>query len=635
MNKSSEQIELRQAENNLRASEYLYSNLVNGIKDYAIIMLDPNGYIVSWNQGAERIKGYQVEEIIGQHFSKFYTQDNLDKGKPDTELLVAKTEGRFEEESWRVRKDGSLFMANVVIRPLYDEEGQLKGYSKITRDITERKRAENALKASELRFTTLVDNVKDYAIFILDPNGYITSWNIGAERIKGYEAEEIIGRHFSKLYTQDDLDQGKPEAELLIAKTEGRFEVESWRVRKDDSKFIANVIISPLYDDCCQLNGYCNITRDITARILAEQQLQTSANYARSLVEASLDPLITISAQGNIMDVNKAAELMTGVKRNQLIGSDFCGYFTEPKQARVAYMQAFSQGSISDYALIMRHRSGKITEVFFNANVFQDQYGAVVGVLALARDVTKTKQIEDELRQLNNDLENFSYCVSHDLRAPLRAIHGFTTILSEEYATILDEEGQRLFKIVSDNAKKMGQLIDDILFLSRANRLEMQLNFIDMKMLAQEVWNELAADRVGRTIDFRLMDLPVACADTTAIREVLQNLLSNAIKFTRGCDSALIELTGYKNGIENVYSVQDNGVGFDMQYSNKLFGLFQRLHSMTEFEGTGVGLAIVKRFIIKHGGRVWAVSKPNQGATFCFTLPPETNCNQFKDFDNE
>ena len=362
---------------------------------------------------------------------------------------------------------------------------------------------------------------------------------------------------------------------------------------------------------------------DITERIKAEENANATSQYTRNLIEASLDPLVTISSAGKIMDVNQATIDVTGVGRDQLIGSDFSNYFTEPDQARTGYQQVFSQGYVTDYPLAIRHVSGKVTEVLYNASVYRNAQGEVAGIFAAARDVTGTKRIEAELRQSNADLESFSYSVSHDLRAPLRAIDGFATILREDYAAQLDTEGQRLFQVVSDNAKKMGQLIEDILFLSRASRHEMLINRIDIKALAQEVWDGLAADRTGRDIDFRLADLPSAYADTAAMREVLQNLLGNAIKFTRGRKPAVIEMAGTVEGKENIYFVRDNGVGFDTIYTNKLFCLFQRLHSMTEFEGTGVGLAIVKRFIIKHGGRVWAEGKPGEGATFWFTLPTQ------------
>lgn len=233
------------------------------------------------------------------------------------------------------------------------------------------------------------------------------------------------------------------------------------------------------------------------------------------------------------------------------------------------------------------------------------------------RVIQRTAQLENA----NADLESFSYSVSHDLRAPLRAIDGFVAILREDYASKLDEEGLRLFNVVGDNARKMGQLIDDILAFSRAGHGELLLTRIDMNTLVRQVWQELEPQRSGRAIEFRLADLPAAGGDLAAVRQVLQNLLDNAIKFTCGREPAVIEVAGHVDGEENIYSIRDNGVGFDMAYADKLFGLFLRLHSMEEFKGTGVGLVIVKRFIMKHGGRVWVEGKPGEGATFWFTLP--------------
>lgn len=246
------------------------------------------------------------------------------------------------------------------------------------------------------------------------------------------------------------------------------------------------------------------------------------------------------------------------------------------------------------------------------------------------RVIQRTAQLENA----NADLESFSYSVSHDLRAPLRAIDGFVAILREDYASRLDEEGLRLFNVVGDNARKMGQLIDDILAFARAGRNELLLTRIDMNALVRQVWQELEPQRARRAIEFRLADMPAAGGDLKSVRQVLQNLLDNAIKFTCGREPAVIEVAGHVEGEENIYSIRDNGAGFDMAYINKLFGLFQRLHSMEEFKGAGVGLAIVKRFIMKNGGRVWAEGKPGEGATFWFTLPPAKTYNQKEELKN-
>ncbi|HEV2855762.1 MAG TPA: PAS domain S-box protein [Thermoanaerobaculia bacterium] len=250
----------------LRENEDRFRLMVEGIKDYAILMLDPDGFILSWNQGAEAITGYTAEEIIGQHFSRFYRAEDVARGWPEHELRVAKAEGRFEEEKWRVRKDGSLFWANVVITALWDEDGALLGFSKVTRDLTDRRRQEEAVRQNQELFRLMVEGVRDYAIFMLDPNGYIMTWNAGAERIKGYTAGEIIGHHFSRFYPPDALARRWPEHELKVAKAEGRFEEEGWRLRKDGTPFWANVVITSLYDQEGRLRGFAKVTRDLTER---------------------------------------------------------------------------------------------------------------------------------------------------------------------------------------------------------------------------------------------------------------------------------------------------------------------------------------------------------------------------------
>jgi PAS domain S-box-containing protein len=208
-----------------------FSLLVRSVQDYAIFMLDPSGHIASWNKGAERIKGWRADEIIGEHFSIFYPPEDMASDKPGRELEIAVAEGRVEDEGWRVRKDGTRFWANVVITALFDEQGELRGFGKVTRDVTERRAAQEALRLSEERFRLLVQNVQDYAIFMLDPQGRVSSWNAGAERIKGWRADEIIGRHFSAFYPPEDLASGKPGRELEIAVAQGRLEDEGWRVR--------------------------------------------------------------------------------------------------------------------------------------------------------------------------------------------------------------------------------------------------------------------------------------------------------------------------------------------------------------------------------------------------------------------
>jgi PAS domain S-box-containing protein len=248
--------------------------LVNAVKDYAIYLLDRDGHVASWNAGAERFKGYRAAEIIGQHFSRFYTEEDRASGLPERALKTAAEAGTFEAEGWRVRKDGTRFWTSAVIDPVIDESGALVGFAKVTRDITDQREAQRALLASERRFRLLVQSVRDYAIYMLDTQGNVTNWNPGAQAIKGYTADEIVGQHFSRFYTEEDRQAGEPERALATARDAGKYEVEAWRQRKDGTRFRAGVLIDPIYEEDGTLIGFAKVTRDLTERWEAQQEVE-------------------------------------------------------------------------------------------------------------------------------------------------------------------------------------------------------------------------------------------------------------------------------------------------------------------------------------------------------------------------
>ncbi|MFD1109925.1 hybrid sensor histidine kinase/response regulator [Pseudoroseomonas ludipueritiae] len=251
-----------------------YELLIRSVVDYAIFMLDLDGHVMSWNSGAERIKGYTAEEIIGEHFSRFYTEEDRAAGLPAKALRIATESGRFSAEAWRIRKDGARFWAMVVIDAIY-QDGRLIGFAKITRDMTEQRKAQIAAMESERRFRLLVEGVTDYAIYMLDPDGRVSNWNAGAERIKGYALADVVGQHFSRFYTPEDVAAGLPRRALETARSQGRYEAEGWRIRKDGTRFWASVVIDAIYDEG-QLMGFAKITRDLTERREAQQQLEQS-----------------------------------------------------------------------------------------------------------------------------------------------------------------------------------------------------------------------------------------------------------------------------------------------------------------------------------------------------------------------
>ncbi len=502
-------------------------------------------------------------------------------------------------------------------------------------NITERKRAVEALRESESRFRMMVESVTDYAIIMLDAGGHIVSWNAGAERIKGYQADEIVGQHFSQFYPKEDVERGEPERELAVATAEGRFEDEGWRVRKDGSRFIANMVITPLRDDEGKLRGFAKVTRDITERKRAEKAVLDAEKRYRTTLDHMLEGCQIIGFDWRYFYTNDVAAKQGRHTKEELSGRTMMEMYPGIENTEM-------------FAELRRCMENRIPHRMENEFPFPDgtkgwfhlsMEPVPEGVFILSQDITKEKQLDEELRKhhehleelvkertvqledANKELEAFSYSVSHDLRAPLRAIDGFSKIVIEEHSQKVTQEGLRLLKIVRDNTSKMGQLIDDLLAFSRISRQEIRKSKIDLTRMVTSILEELRTAEPGRSVDVTTQSLPTITGDTAMIRQAFMNLLSNAFKFTRRKPHSAIEIGATINSHDVELYVKDNGAGFDMTYKDKLFSVFQRLHTSDEFEGTGVGLALVQRVIHRHGGRVWADSEVGKGATFYISLP--------------
>ncbi len=372
------------------------------------------------------------------------------------------------------------------------------------------------------------------------------------------------------------------------------------------------------------------VFQDITDRRGAEALRQSSA-YHRSLLEASLDPLVTIDANGKITDVNAATEKVTGRSREELVSTDFSHYFSEPEKAQAGYRRVFQEGQVTDYALEIRQKDGHLTPVLYNASLYRDGTGKVVGVFAAARDITERKKAEDEIRKLNMELETrviertaeleaFAYSVSHDLRSPLRSIDGFSLALLEDYGGKLDDIGKDYLNRVRNATMRMGHLIDDLLKLSRVTRIEMNREQVDLSMVARRIADDLKNRYPERPAQFNIAEGLTAYCDAGLLTIAMENMLSNAWKFSKMAPCTVIEFGATEKNGSRTFFVQDNGIGFNMNYANKLFNPFQRLHKTEEFPGTGIGLATVKRIINRHGGEVWIEAKEDKGTTVYFTL---------------
>lgn len=378
-----------------------------------------------------------------------------------------------------------------------------------------RKQAERELRASEERFRMLVEGVEDYAIFMLNPLGRVVIWNSGAERVYGHTVDEIIGRKFNRFYPPEDRREGKPELALAAAVTVGRYQHEGWQMRKDGSRYWAIGGITAMRDETGRLTGFSVITRDISQRKEAEDEIRRLNSDLERRVEA-----------------------------------------------RTA-----------------------------------------------------------ELQEAYREMEAFSYSVSHDLRSPLIHISGFAELLIADAGPNLDEKSKRYLSTIVKSTQRMSRMIDDLLSFSRTSRVEMRKVRVSMGELVRSVIADLQPETADREVAWEIGDLPDVQGDPFLLRQVVFNLLSNAVKYTRKRKQARVEVGAQKKGDEMHFHVRDNGVGFDMEYASKLFGVFQRLHSASEFEGTGIGLANVRNIVKRHGGRTWAEGAVDAGATFFFSLP--------------
>jgi PAS domain S-box-containing protein len=457
-----------------------------------------------------------------------------------------------------------------------------------------------------------------YRIFEIDPSRFGASYEAFLNAIHPDDRESVDAAYSSSVQSRTPY-----EIDHRLLMPDGRIKHVHERC-------------TTYYDEAGAPVRSVGTVQDITARKLVDEQLREASLYARSLIEASLDPLVTISPAGKITDVNAATEQVTGVPRQQLIGSDFTDCFTEPQEARAGYERVFEQGFVLDYPLAIRHASGAVTDVLYNASLYRDESGAVVGVFAAARDVTQRKRAEeallqaekalriekDELARSNAELEQFAYVASHDLQEPLRMVASYTQLLARRYEGKLDEEADEFIGYAVDGATRMQQLIRDLLAFSRVGTRGEPLVPMEAQAAYDEALGNLALTIAESGAEVSADPLPAVMGDHVQIVQLLQNLIGNGIKF-RGDLPPRVHVSATQQGGEWLFSVADNGIGIDAQYFERVFVIFQRLHNRRAFPGTGIGLALCKKIVARHNGRIWVESEPDRGSTFHFTLPTQ------------
>jgi PAS domain S-box-containing protein len=738
-----------------------------------------------------------------------------DMEKEERDLLAQRTAA---VEASRRRTDAVTLVGSFLAIGLL-----LASASIVYHDMFQRKRADEALRDNEERYRALV-TATSQIVWTTNAQGEVSGDLPSWRRFTGQSEEEMKGWGWTNALHLDDRQRTMDVWSNAVEKC-SLYET-AYRLRRHDGEYRYVAVRGvPVLKPDGSVREWVGTCTDITERHLAAEAVRRASAYNRSLLEASLDPLVTINAQGRITDVNNTTEKVTGYSRNELIGTDFSNYFTEPERARAGYQRVFREGWVQDYELEIRRRDGHNTPVVYNASVYKDENGRASGVFAAARDISERKKAEQELLQvnralkaltecneamvraseesdllervcrvlvevggfrlvwvgyaeqdeaksvrpvahagfeegylatlnitwadeergrgpagtairtgqpcvvrnyledpkvvpwraeatrrgyassialplvvdgrtlgslmlysqavdafhgkevslledlatdlafgihtlragterkraeeeilrlnenlerrvgertaeleaINKELEAFTYSVSHDLRAPLRHIDGFSRLLQEEYSSKLDDTAQHYLDRIRTGTLNMGRLIDDLLSLSQIGRREPTPKLTGLGSLVKEVLKEFESDTIGRRIEWKVGGLPFVDCDPSLMKLVFQNLLSNALKFTRPRDVAVIEVgQTVVNGQPAIF-VRDNGVGFSMKHVDKLFGVFQRLHRQADFEGTGVGLATVQRIIHKHSGRTWAEGEINKGATFLFTLPAMQN----------
>ena len=672
-----------------RRDQERFRLMVEAVRDYAIFQLDPQGRVATWNAGAERIKGYNAAEVLGQHFARFYPEEDVERGKPDQALRAAATAGRFEEEAWRVRKDGSRFYAHVVLTALRDEERGLLGFTKVTRDITERMRRDEAeaLLASEERFRATFEQAA-VGLAHLAPDGRWLLVNQRLCAIVGYPRAELLKKTFQEITHPEDLDADLRQVGRLLAGEIDTYELEKRYLRGDGAVVWVNLTVSLVREPTGAAKYFISAVEDISARKRDEEALRRYAQRLRALHEADRAILqarspaeIAGAALGSLSRAIPCRHLevalfdperrqavvlaardrdggderaeagpipledfgdLEGLRPGQapIIVDDSRG--PEPPRALGRRLLARGPRSLMRVPLVIQEQViGTLDLAGCDPGALGPEQGQMARELAdlLAIAIQQSRLHEQlarhaeqleatvqrrtrELREAVAGLETFTYSASHDLRAPLRAVHGLTQALLEDYGERLDPTGQDYARRIVAAARRMDALIQDLLAYSRLSLADIRVQPLDLDAIVAEALTGLEAELRERRAEVVVeRPLPPARGQRIILAQVLQNLLSNAIKFTEPGARPRVRVWAEPRDRWVRLWVEDNGIGIAPEHHERIFRIFERLHGGEAYPGTGVGLAIVQKGAERMGGRAGVESEPGRGSRFWIELP--------------
>jgi PAS domain S-box-containing protein len=655
-----------------------FGSLISEVQDYAIVLLDTNGTIKSWNKGAEKIKGYVPEEIIGRNFRIFYSTEDRATQLPEHLLSMAAKNGRAIHEGWRIRKDGTRFWGDITVTAVHDKQGRVAGYLKMTRDLTERKKSDDnysnfieelrqkndELRESEERYHKMVSEVTDYVVISLDKSGRVLDWNKGAERIKGYKAEEIVGKNFRLFYTKEDKEKKLPESLLKQASEKGSVVHEGWRIKKGGTRYWGSVAITALHNDRGEIFGFSKVTKDLTEKKIADDKL---ANYADELVFSNNElkkseeryhkmvaevkdyAIILLDSKGIIQNWNTGAEFIKGYSTAEAVGKNFEMFYPPEDQKNKLPHKLLEEASRVGRVTSEGWRVRKDGSKFWGSVVItalHDSENNIIGFSKVTRDLTERKKAEDQskadavelerknraLERVNAEISSFAYVASHDLKEPLRKIQTFASRIPESMAK--PESVLELTSKISGSAARMQKLMEDLLTYSQVSAVNRNFQKIDLNIVMEAVLRDLELSISDKNAQLKIDVLPTINGISFQLEQLFLNLISNALKFSKVNVQPLITITcstlqgreiplGLSNDLKKYYriTVADNGIGFPEEQSQKIFQVFQTLHDRRAVAGSGVGLAIVKRIMENHGGLIMAEGKPNAGATFAMFFP--------------